>query len=89
MPSEVIARRPDLMALLREQEQTVWPRLCKTLAIGEIEGFAQGLRRWAEEGHWPPLRSYAEALDQQVQEFDFSRLPQTLQRFPAVIASLS
>jgi hypothetical protein len=74
--------------MLRQQEQTVWPRLCKTLATGEIEGFARGLRRWAEEGQWPSLCSYAEALEQQVQEFDFSRLPQTLQRFPDVIASL-
>jgi signal transduction histidine kinase/ligand-binding sensor domain-containing protein/CheY-like chemotaxis protein len=84
----VLARRPKLLAVLREQEQTVWPRLCKTLATGEIEGFAQGLRRSAEEGMWPSLGSYAEALEQQVQEFDFSRLPQTLQRFPELIASL-
>ena len=87
-PSEAVARRPSLVAMLREQEQTVWPRLCKTLATGEIEGFAQGLRRWAEQGHWPSLRSYAETLEQQVQEFDFSRLPQTLQRFPEVIEAL-
>jgi len=72
-----------------EQEQTVWPRLCKTRVMGEIEAFAQRLRGWAEAGHWPALGSYAETLDQQVQEFDLSRLPQTLQRFPAVIASLS
>jgi len=87
-PAEAVARRPELMAALREQEQTVWPRLCKTKAMTELEAFAQRLRRWAEEGHWPPLRSYAETLDQQVQEFDLSRLPQTLQRFPEVIASL-
>ena len=87
-PSEVVARRPALVEMLRQQEQTVWPRLCKTLATGEIEGFARGLRRCAEEGQWPSLCSYAEALEQQVQEFDFSRLPQTLQRFPDVIASL-
>jgi CheY-like chemotaxis protein len=84
-----LARRPELISALREQEQTVWPRLCKTRAMGEIEAFAQRLRAWAEAGHWPTLRSYAETLDQQVQEFDLSRLPQTLQRFPEIIASLS
>jgi CheY-like chemotaxis protein len=84
----VLARRPELLAVLREQKQTVWPRLCKTLATGEIEGFAQGLRRVAAEGQWSSLGSYAKALEQQVQEFDFSRLPQTLQRFPELIASL-
>jgi CheY-like chemotaxis protein len=89
VPSEALARRPELMTALREQQQTVWPRLCKTRAMGEIEAFAQRLHGWAEAGHWPALRSYAEALNQQVQEFDLSRLPQTLQRFPEVIASLS
>jgi len=89
VPSDVLARRPELMLALREQQQTVWPRLCKTRAMGEIEAFAQRLRGSAEAGHWPTLRSYAESLDQQVQEFDLSRLPQTLQRFPEIIASLS
>ena len=88
-PAEAVARRPELMAALREQEQTVWPRLCKTKSVGEIEAFAQRLCRWAEEGHWPPLRSYGEMLEQQAQEFDFSKLPQTLQRFPEIVASLA
>ncbi|MSU36415.1 MAG: response regulator [Pedosphaera sp.] len=89
VPAAVLARRPALMAELRGQQQTVWPRLCKTKSVGEIEAFAQRLLGWAEEGHWPSLRSYAEMLEQQAQEFDFSRLPQTLVRFPEVIASLS
>jgi len=89
VPAETVAKRVELMAALREQHQTVWPRLCKTRAMGEIEAFAKRLGRWAQEGSWPSLRSYAETLDQQVQEFDLSRLPQTLQRFPDVMASLS
>ena len=89
VPPEAVARRPELLADLREQQQTVWPRLCKTKSVGEIEAFAQRLCRWADEGHWPPLRSYGEMLEQQAQEFDFSKLPQTLQRFPEIIASLS
>ena len=89
VPAETVAKRVELMAALREQHQTVWPRLCKTRAMGEIEAFAKRLDRWSKEGSWPSLRAYAETLDQQVQEFDLSRLPQTLQRFPEVIASLS
>jgi signal transduction histidine kinase/ligand-binding sensor domain-containing protein/DNA-binding response OmpR family regulator/protocatechuate 3,4-dioxygenase beta subunit len=89
VPEAALARRPQLIAALQEQQQTVWPRLCKTKAVGEIEAFAQRLLRSAEEGHWPSLRAYAETLQQQAQEFDFSRLPQSLMRFPEVIASLS
>jgi signal transduction histidine kinase/ligand-binding sensor domain-containing protein/DNA-binding response OmpR family regulator len=89
VPDAVLARRPELLAALREQQQTVWPRLCKTKSVSEIEAFAQRLLRLAEQGHWPPLRSYGEMLEQQAQEFDFSKLPQTLQRFPEVVGSLS
>jgi CheY-like chemotaxis protein len=88
LSDEAVAKRPELLAMLREQQQAVWPRLCKTKAMGEIETFAKRLQLCAEEGHWPSLRSYAESLDQQVQEFDLTRLPKTLQRFPEVIDSL-
>ncbi|MBL9175605.1 MAG: response regulator, partial [Verrucomicrobiales bacterium] len=88
-PAAVLANRPQLVAILRDLEQTVWPRLCKTKSVGEIEAFAQRLLRSADDGHWPSLRSYAQMLEQQAQEFDFSKLPQTLQRFPEILASLS
>jgi CheY-like chemotaxis protein len=87
--AEVLARRPQLLAKLREEEERVWPGLCRRNAMDEIEQFAGRLKGWAEEGQWSSLRAYAESLDRQVQEFDLDRLPKTLQDFPAVIASLS
>jgi CheY-like chemotaxis protein len=83
-----LARRPELLARLREEEQRVWPGLCKRKAMDEIEQFAGRLRGWAEEAQWCALRVYAESLDQQVQEFDLDRLPKTLQSFPAILNSL-
>src|SRR5512140_1554499 len=35
--SQVLARRPELLARLREEEQRVWPGLCKRKAMDEIE----------------------------------------------------
>jgi CheY-like chemotaxis protein len=84
----VLARRPELLTRLREEEERVWPGLCTTLAMDKVEQFAVRLKTLAEEGHWPSLRAYAESLDQQVQEFDLDRLPNTLQNFPAIISSL-
>ncbi|MSU62494.1 MAG: response regulator [Pedosphaera sp.] len=84
----VLARRPELLARLREEEERVWPDLCERKAMDEIEQFARRLKGWAEEAQWPTLRAYAENLDQQVQEFDLDRLPKTLQNFPAVIGAL-
>jgi hypothetical protein len=54
-----------------------------------IEAFARMLKQCAGEGEWPALRAYADSLEQQVQEFDVTRLPRTLQTFPEIIASLS
>jgi CheY-like chemotaxis protein len=82
-----LARRPGLLSRLQEEEQRVWPGLCKRKAMDEIEQFAARLRAWAAEGEWPALRAYAERLDQQVQEFDLDRLPKTLQDFPPLIRS--
>ena len=59
------------------------------MAIGEIEDFATKLKGLAEEGHWPELRAYAEALERQAQDFDLDRLPQTLGRFPDVVQALN
>jgi signal transduction histidine kinase/ligand-binding sensor domain-containing protein/CheY-like chemotaxis protein len=84
-----LAKRPQLLAKLLEEEERVWPALCKTKAMDEVEQFAFRLKTWAEEGQWSSLRAYAENLDEQVQEFDLTRLPQTLNRFPAIRAALS
>jgi signal transduction histidine kinase/ligand-binding sensor domain-containing protein/CheY-like chemotaxis protein len=85
----VLARRPELLARLREEEERVWPALCTTLAMDKVEQFASRLKTWAAEGQWSALGAYAATLDQQVQEFDMTQLPQTLNRFPSILRSLS
>jgi CheY-like chemotaxis protein len=89
LPKAVLARRPELLARLREEEERVWPALCTTLAMDKVERFASRLKTWAAEGQWSVLSAYAERLDQQVQEFDVTQLPQTLNRFPEILRSLS
>ena len=87
--AEALARRPQLVAQLREQQQKVWPELCQSLAMDEVEQFAHRLKGWAVAGHWPALEAYAESLDQQVQQFDLVQLPKTLQSFPQLAENLS
>ena len=82
------ARRPELLQKLRHEEQTIWPHLCETKIMDEIEGFAHRLQNWAEAGQWTSLSQYSARLDQQVQEFDLDRLPKTLAEFPEVISKL-
>ncbi len=88
VPPEVAVRRPDLLARLKVEQTSAWSRLRQTMAIGEIEDFATKLKGLAEEGHWPDLRAYAEALERQAQDFDLDHLPQTLGRFPEVVQTL-
>jgi DNA-binding response OmpR family regulator len=86
---ESLAKRPHILAQLRDQQQRVWPELCQSLAMDEIEQFARRLRRWADEGHFPELDVYAEALLHDVDTFDVDRLPQKLEEFPSVCASIN
>ena len=83
------AKRPELLQKLRHEEQTVWPRLCETKSMGEIEAFAHRLQSWAQAGQWQALSLYAARLDEQVQEFDLDRLPKTLAEFSEQVGKLA
>jgi CheY-like chemotaxis protein len=83
------ARRPELLAKLREQEEQVWPKLVRALAMSKVEEFARRLKGWAEEGEWPGLAEYAATMERQAQEFDLDNLRATLQRYPDVCRDLS
>jgi CheY-like chemotaxis protein len=88
VPAAALARRPELLAKLRHEETTVWPRLCRTMDMGEIEEFARRLGACADEGHFPGLRAHAAALLREVEMFDVDALPKTLQEFPSVCESV-
>jgi CheY-like chemotaxis protein len=87
--AEQAARRPDLLKKLEHELQAVWPRLCETRSMGEIEEFARRLGGYGGAGGWPALRKFASRLDQQVQEFDLEQLPRTLAEFPEIAGRLA
>jgi CheY-like chemotaxis protein len=89
VPPETLAKRSELAAKLRTEQTAVWPRLCQTMAIGEIEEFSARLLVIAEDGHWPELGALASAIQQQAQDFDLDRLPLTLQRFGEICQKLT
>ncbi|MGH7972508.1 MAG: ATP-binding protein, partial [Limisphaerales bacterium] len=57
--AEAQARRPELLARLREHETPAWTRLSQTMSIGEIEEFANRLNGMAESGEWQDLGHFA------------------------------
>jgi CheY-like chemotaxis protein len=86
--ANALARRPEILAKLREQEQLVWPKLVRTLPMAKVEEFARRLKEWAQEGEWVALKDYAETLEQQAQEFDLDKLPKPFQKFPEICRAL-
>jgi CheY-like chemotaxis protein len=86
---EGIARRPALLAQLREEQKSVWPELCRTLSMDEAEAFANRLKTAADSGEWELLRDYANDLVTQIQQFDLSKLPAFLRRFPEICDTLA
>jgi CheY-like chemotaxis protein len=88
LTAEIQARRPELLGRLRAELTTAWPRLCQTMEMGEIEQFAGRVKALADAGQWAELRAFARSLEQQVQDFDLDRLPQTLKRFPDLVEQL-
>jgi len=85
---ETLARRPELLGKLRNEEAMVWPRLCRAMDMGEIEEFARRLKAYATEGQFTSLQAYATALLQEVEAFDVDQLPKTLQGFPALCQAI-
>jgi hypothetical protein len=83
------AKRPEILARLREQRETIWPRLRQTMDVGEIEDFAGRLKTWAAAGHLPELQAYAAKLSQDIEVFDVDRLPKTLEDFPSVCDAIA
>ena len=49
VPASVRSRWPELVGLLRAQQESVLPELVQTLEIGAVEAFARQLRGWGED----------------------------------------
>jgi len=87
--AESLAKWPELVTKLREEQSRVWPDLCATLELKPVEDFATRLRSWGETYGAPALQRYGDALFEQAQQFDLDKLPKTLDAFPALLEKLA
>ncbi|NET89850.1 MAG: GAF domain-containing protein [Kamptonema sp. SIO1D9] len=79
----------ELIALLRQEEETVWQELQQKMKRRDIRAFAQRLHSLATEYHSPVLLSYATTLETQLANFDWEHLPETIEEYPQIWRSLS
>ena len=82
------AKKAELIEQLRQEEETVLPSLCKTMKRREVQEFADRLQRMAREYHSKPLWDYATTISEQLQQFDWDILPDTLAQFPTIRGQL-
>jgi len=85
---EALARWPELAGNLRREHSDVWPRLCDSPNITEVEEFAARLGEWATEFEAAPLARYAHTLQQHVENFDVEGMMETLKTFEEIVAQI-
>ncbi len=79
-----LTRRPAIIAKLRQELESVWPRLSRTMDMAEIEEFTGRLHTLATDGEFPDLLAYAGRLTRDVEAFDVDQLVKALHQFPSV-----
>ncbi|MFZ1027760.1 MAG: GAF domain-containing protein [Limnoraphis robusta] len=81
-------RIPELLTKLNQEAETSWQELHCTMKTRDLEQFTARLQAWAEEHQSQILAEYVNTLTQQLNEFDWDKLPQTVEDFTTVIASI-
>jgi signal transduction histidine kinase len=78
----------ELMEQLEIEQTTIWPELCQRMKFRELQAFSDRLNQWAEQYPLADLLDYANQVANQLETFDWERLPDTIAQFPEMIESL-
>ncbi len=78
---------PELLIKIQKQEE-VWSNLRVTLTLRDINQFADNLDRLGKEYQCQILLDYVNSLKKQLDNFDWDKLPQTIESFPSIFPSL-
>ncbi|MEB3282083.1 MAG: CBS domain-containing protein [Lyngbya sp.] len=81
-------RLSELLSKLNQEAETSWQQLQLTMKTRDLEQFIERLQAWAEEHQSQKLAEYVHTLSQQLDQFDWDLLPQTVEQFTAVIESI-
>ena len=79
---------PELLTKLAEEEATMWVELSHSMKMRDVTEFADRLQQWAEEYSCGVLLDYATIVQNQLTEFAWELLPQTIADFPTIRSSL-
>lgn len=79
----------ELIAQLKQQENTFWHEVSQKLKMRDIKAFKERLHALALEYNSKPLLDYTNLLESQLASFDWENLPNTVKQFPQIIQKLS
>lgn len=74
-------RLPELIERLLYLEETVIPSLSQSMKMRDLGDFARELAELGQNHNSALLLDYANILQSQIDEFDWSSLPQTIKSF--------
>jgi light-regulated signal transduction histidine kinase (bacteriophytochrome)/CheY-like chemotaxis protein len=77
-----------LIQQFEQLSREIWSPLLHVLDIDGLEHFASVLTQLADAVPYPPLMNYSQILNQQLEDFDWENLPQTIADFVALRDSL-
>ncbi|NEQ40878.1 MAG: PAS domain S-box protein [Okeania sp. SIO3I5] len=90
--TKVISGQPirldELLDKLNMEAETNWLKLRQTLAINDLEKFAARLNAWAEEHQCQLLQEYSQKLIQEIDDFDWDKIPETIDQFTIICDAL-
>ncbi|MDJ1176472.1 PAS domain S-box protein [Roseofilum capinflatum] len=81
--------RAELFVQLEQIEQKYWLSLCQTLEIEEVEQFVDKLQEISLNYNYLPLMNYIKSLEQQLDDFNWDKIPETVLNFKTILASMS
>ncbi len=82
-------QRQRLIQQLQSLATTLWEPLQQTLSVDQVEAFSATLNQLTAEMPYPPLSQYAQTLTQQLDDFDWTAIPQTVAAFMPLLHNLT
>jgi len=83
--TKVISGQPirldELLDKLDRESKTNWLKLRQSLTVNDLEKFAARLNAWAQEHQCQLLREYTQKLTQEIDDFDWDKIPETIDQF--------
>ncbi|MGK7944645.1 MAG: ATP-binding protein, partial [Microcystaceae cyanobacterium] len=87
-PSPKINNCGELLDIIKQEKDSIWPELCQSMKTKDIRKFSQRLQQLGDQYSCPIVSNYATLITQQLQAFDSENLLKTLEQFPQLLEQL-